>query len=68
MDDMTLLAGNIKAIRKKMKQSQAEFAFNCDISVETLSLIEREKTDPRLSSIQKIAAYSGASVRDLFSV
>jgi DNA-binding XRE family transcriptional regulator len=67
MDDMTLLAGNVKAIRKKLKQSQAEFTFNCDISVETLSLIEREKTDPRLSSIQKVAAYSGVSVRDLFS-
>lgn len=67
MDDMTLLAGNVKAIRKKLKQSQAEFVFNCDISVETLSLIEREKTNPRLSSIQKVAAYSGVSVRDLFS-
>lgn len=67
MDDMTLLAGNVKAIRKKLKQSQAEFVFNCDISVETLSLIEREKTNPRLSSVQKVAAYSGVSVRDLFS-
>ena len=67
MDDMTLLAGNVKAIRKKLKQSQAEFVFNCDISVETLSLIEREKTNPRLSSIQKVAAYSGVSVKDLFS-
>ncbi len=67
MDDMTFLAGNVRAIRKKLKQSQAEFAFNCDISVETLSLIEREKTDPRLSSVQKIAAYSGVSVKDLFS-
>ena len=67
MDDMTLLAGNVRTIRKKLKQSQAEFVFNCDISVETLSLIEREKTDPRLSSIQKVAAYSGVSVRDLFS-
>ena len=67
MDDMTLLAGNVKAIRKKLKQSQAEFVFNCDISVETLSLIEREKTNPRLSSIQKVAAYSCVSVRDLFS-
>lgn len=50
-----------------LKSFGAEFAFNCDISVETLSLIEREKTDPRLSSVQKIAAYSGVSVKDLFS-
>ncbi len=67
MDDMTLLAKKIRAARKKLRQSQAEFAFNCDISVETLSLIEREETDPRLSTIQKIAAYLGTTVRELLS-
>ena len=67
MDDMTLQAKKIRAARKKLRQSQAEFAFNCDISVETLSLIEREETDPRLSTIQKIAAYLGTTVRELLS-
>ncbi|MBP3480402.1 MAG: helix-turn-helix transcriptional regulator [Clostridia bacterium] len=67
MDDMTLLAKKIRAARKKLRQSQTEFAFNCDISVETLSLIEREETDPRLSTIQKIAAYLGTTVRELLS-
>ena len=67
MDDMTLLAKKIRAARKKLRQSQTEVAFNCDISVETLSLIEREETDPRLSTIQKIAAYLGTTVRELLS-
>ncbi len=67
MDDMTLLAKKIRTARKKLRQSQTEFAFNCDISVETLSLIEREETDPRLSTIQKIAAYLGTTVRELLS-
>ena len=67
MDDMTLLAKKIRTARKKLRQSQTEFAFNCDISVETLSLIEREETDPCLSTIQKIAAYLGTTVRELLS-
>ena len=35
------------------------------ISVEELSLIERKLTDPKLSTLQKIAAYMGITVSKL---
>ena len=65
MPENEALAKNIKAIRKQMKKSQIEFAAECGISTEILSLIERQKTDPKLSTIQKVAAYTNHTVSDL---
>ena len=48
-----------------MRESQIEFAAHCGISTEALSLIEREQTDPKLSTIQKVAAYTDQTVSDL---
>lgn len=67
MPEIEALSKNIRAIRNKLNQSQIDFAANCDISTEILSLIERQKTDPRLSTIQKIAAYVGCEVIDLLT-
>ena len=66
MPENKILAENLKKIRKDMKKSQMEFAAECGISTEILSLIERGKTDPKLSTIQKIAAYTDYTVAELF--
>lgn len=68
MPECEALAKNVKEIRKSMNLSQIEFAAECGISTEILSLIERRKTDPKLSTIQKIAAYTGFSVYELLEI
>ncbi len=67
MPETEALAHNVKQIRKELNISQIDFAADCGISTEILSLIEREKTDPKLSTIQKIAAYVGCHVTDLLT-
>lgn len=68
MPECEALAKNVKKIRQKMELSQMEFAAECGISTEILSLIEREKTDPKLSTLQKMAAYVGCEVAELIKV
>lgn len=68
MPEFEALSKNLKELRKTMKISQINFAANCGISVEILSLIERQKTDCKLSTIQKIAAYVGCDVVDLLKL
>ena len=65
MPEYEALSANIKQLRKTIHQSQIEFAAECGISTETLSLIERQKADPKLSTLQKIAAYTNCEVSDL---
>ena len=65
-EDNNILASNIKRCRTKLKESQFDFAENCGISVEILSLIERGIANPKLSTLQKLAAYLGCTVADLF--
>ena len=65
MPEIEALSYNLKKIRKAMNISQMDFAADCGISTEILSLLEREKTDPRLSTLQKIAAYVDCDVTDL---
>ena len=65
MPERIALARKIKAIRRQMRESQIEFAAHCGISAEALSLIEREQTDPKLSTIQKVAAYTDQTVSNL---
>ena len=60
-----ILAKHIRKVRKEMKLSQLEFSLECGISIDIISQIERQKTNPRLSTLQKIAAYTGQRVADL---
>ena len=68
MPERIALARNIKAIRKQMRESQIEFAAHCGISTEALSLLEREQSDPKLNTIQKVAAYTDYTVADLLNM
>lgn len=67
MAELENLAVNIRALRKELGESQMEFGFNCGISMETISLLERMKVNPTLETIQKIAAYTGRTVVELLS-
>ena len=68
MPEFEALALNVKRIRKEMKLSQLEFAAECGISMVLLSLIECQKTDPKLSTIQKIAAFTGYTPSELLTL
>lgn len=67
MPEKVALARNIKALRKQLRESQIDFAAHCGISTEALSLLERERSDPKLSTIQKVAAYIDWTVSDLLN-
>ena len=69
MPETEALAKNLKRIRKKeRKETQAAFAFGCGISEEEISLMERMKTDPKLSTLKNIAAYTNKSVSEILRV
>ncbi len=68
MPELRILSRKSKKARKQMKLNQEEFAARCGISKETLSLIERENTDPKLSTIQKIASFLNYTVSDLLKI
>ena len=67
MPEIKFLAKNIKKIRKEMQETQLDFAAHCGLGTGTLNAIERELSDPKLSSIQKIAAYVDMTVPELLS-
>lgn len=65
MPEKKILSENIRAIRKKAHLSQFEFAEDCGISKDTLSLIERGKYNPSVELLQMIASYCGVTVSEL---
>lgn len=65
MKEIIVLSRNLKEIRHLLGESQVDFAVHCGISIEILSLLERQKTDPKLSTLSKIAAYTGLTVSEL---
>ena len=67
MSENEIIARNVRKIRKEFGLSQMDFAANCGISVEELSLLERNRADPKLSTLQKIAAYIGEPVAYLIT-
>ena len=68
MPEVEALAKRLRRIRKKMGLSQMEFAAECGVDPDTISNIELEKTDTKLSTLQKVTAYLGCSVSDLLKV
>ena len=65
MPEYEILAQNLKKIRKEMNEAQMDFAAHCGISPDIISMIENERTDPKISTIQKIAAYADQTVSEL---
>ena len=67
MSENEIIAKNIKVIRTALGESQIDFAANCGLSVEEVSLLERNKADPKLSTLQKVAAYIDRTVSFLIN-
>ena len=68
MPENSVISKNIKAYRKEHGESQEDFAANCGLSTDSISLIEREKTDPMLSSLKSISAYMGCRTYQLMLI
>ena len=68
MPELEFLSYNLKIKRFEKNETQFKFACNCGLSVEEISLLENMKTDPKLSTIQKIAAYTDLTVAELLNV
>ena len=65
MPEIDALARQLKRYRQTQEKTQFELSSEIGISEEELSLLERGKTDPKLSTIQLIASYMGVTVSDL---
>ena len=68
MPEFEKIADRIRKVRRKLKLNQSDFAAYCGLSTETISLIEREETDIKLSTLQKIASYTGLTVSELVDI
>lgn len=65
MPETITLANNVKKYRERLRINQLDMAERSGLSLEEISLIERCKTDPKLSTLQKLAAYMGVPVSAL---
>lgn len=61
-----LLAENIKRLRNNLKMSQADLAFDAEISIPFLSDIERANKWPHPDTLAKIATVLKVQVYELF--
>ena len=68
MPEISALAKKVKAYRESLGETQLELTGEIGISIEELSLIERGEANPRLSTMQKIAAHMGITVSALLEV
>ena len=68
MPELKALAMNTKAKRIEKNETQLEFGLNCGLSEDEICKIENQNTDPKLSTIQSIAVYTGLTVSDLLKV
>ncbi|MBN1265205.1 MAG: cupin domain-containing protein [Anaerolineales bacterium] len=58
----------VRTFRQKRGLSQKELADLSDISTNTLSLVERGKTSPTVSTLQKIANALNMDISDFFGI
>lgn len=59
---------NIKQLREAKGVDQKSFAFDCEIGRTQLYMIENGKTNPRLSTLMKIANGLDISVDQLLKI
>ena len=62
-----ILAENLAEFRQFEGISQMEIAFRSGVSKETISLIEREQSNVRLDVLERLAAYTGLTISELFT-
>lgn len=56
----------IKTVRKRLAMSLADVAAGCDLFPEAIARAERDGTDPKASTVVKIAKAMGVPVCELF--
>lgn len=62
-----ILAGNVRAFRKRKNLSQEELADLCDLHRTYVGSVERGERNVTLSTLEVFAAALGVSVRDLLT-
>lgn len=67
MNEVENLGERIKTLRLLLKETQEEFAEHCDISSETVSLLERGRFSPRLETLKKITEHTHLTIGALFN-
>ncbi len=68
MPEFEALARITKEKRKEFQETQLDFGINCGLSEDEICNIENQNTDPKLSTIQSIATYTGLTVPELLTV
>ena len=68
MPEKDMLAKRLKAYRHIQHITQFELSAAAGISEEEVSLLERARTDPKLSTLQNLAAYMDVTVSELLRV
>ena len=65
--ELEFISQRLNTFRDKHQESQDVFAEHVGIHIASLSLMERKRMNPRLSTLQKIAAYMGITVSELLT-
>lgn len=68
MGENEVLSIYLKNKRKELKLSQFDLSTQSGLSTEIISLYEREKGDPKLSSLQKLACCFDITVSDMLKI
>ena len=68
MPEIQAMAKRVKAYRASLGKTQFELSHEIGISTDELSLIEGREANPRLDTMQKIAAHMGITVSSLLKV
>ncbi|MBG9979527.1 helix-turn-helix transcriptional regulator [Facklamia sp. DSM 111018] len=62
------MKNNIKEIRLALNLSQKELAQLCDVSRQTINMVENDKYDPSLPLAMKLARSLNRSIEQLFEL
>lgn len=61
------IARNIAHFRRQQRISQAELAYEADLSMSTLGRLETGQADPRISTLESVAAALRVPISELIS-
>lgn len=67
MPEFEALSKRVLQYRHETGENQIEFAEHCGVSTFTMSSIENVAPDLKVSTVQKIGAYTGMTVLELLS-
>lgn len=60
------MENKIRNIRKELKMTQQELAKKCEVSRQTINMVENNKYDPTLPLALKLAKNLNTTVEELF--